>query len=267
MPEGPTVKRVAELLAEKVSSKKLTKIEILSGGYTKKMPDGYEQFQNILPINVVGAGCTGKFIFIILEGGSSIWNSLGMTGYWSETKSKHARLAIHLEDNILYFNDTRNFGTVKFVGDKKELIKKLESLGPDMMTSNISDDDLKERLMFMRSEKTIAQTIMDQNVVSGVGNYIKSEALYRARISPHRLIKDLKDEEFASLNTSIKYVMAKSSQLKSKMMMSDFDNYNDSKYNIEMSVYSQKEDIYGHEVIKEKTKDGRNTYWVPQVQK
>ena len=267
MPEGPEVKRIAELLAEKVSSKKLTKIEILSGRYEKKLPEGYEQFQNVLPINVVGAGCTGKFIFIILEGGSSIWNSLGMTGYWSETKSKHARVAIHIDNDILYFNDTRNFGTIKFVGDKKELINKLESLGPDMMTSNITDEELKSRLMFMRSEKTVAQAIMDQNVISGVGNYIKSEALYRARISPNRLIKDLKDEEFVALNTSIKFIMAKSSQLKSKMLMSDFDNYTDSKYNIEMTVYSQKEDIYGHEVIKEKTKDGRNTYWVPQVQK
>ena len=143
MPEGPEVKRIAELLAEKVSSKKLTKIEILSGKYTKKNPDGFEQFQNILPINIVGAGCTGKFIFMILEGGSSIWNSLGMTGYWSETKSKHARLALHIDNNVLYFNDTRNFGTIKFVGDKKELIKKLETLGPDMMTSNITDDELK----------------------------------------------------------------------------------------------------------------------------
>lgn len=267
MPEGPEVKRIAELLAEKVSSKKLTKIELLSGRYTKKSPDGYEQFSDILPINIVGAGCTGKFIFMILEGGSSIWSTLGMTGYWSKNKSKHARIALHLEDDIIYFNDTRNFGTIKFVGNKNDLIKKLESLGPDMMTSNISDEDLKERLMFMRSEKTIAQAIMDQSVVSGVGNYIKSEALYRARISPHRLVKEFKDEEFAALNTSIKYVMTKSSQLKSKMTMKDFDNYNDPKYNIEMSVYSKKEDIYGHEVIKEKTKDGRNTFWVPQVQK
>jgi formamidopyrimidine-DNA glycosylase len=121
--------------------------------------------------------------------------------------------------------------------------------------------------MFMRSEKTVAQAIMDQNVVSGIGSYIKSESLYRARISPHRFIKDLDDNEISSLNTSIKYIMSKSFQLKSKITMKDFDNYNNQKYNIEMSVYNIKEDIYGHEVLKEKTKDGRNTFWVPQVQK
>ena len=267
MPESAEAKRIAELLAEKVSSKKLTSIEILSGRYTKKDPDGFVAFKDILPINFIGAGVHGKFLYMILDGGASIWSTLGMTGYWSETKTKHSRLSLHLENNILYFNDTRNFGTIKFVGDKKELIKKLQSLGPDMATSNISDDELKERLVFMRSNKTIAQAIMDQSVISGVGNYIKSESLYRARISPHRIISEMKDEEFSALNTSIKYIIGKSYNLKSKMTMKDFDNYNDPKYNIEMSVYSQKEDIYGHEVIKEKTKDGRNTYWVPQVQK
>jgi formamidopyrimidine-DNA glycosylase len=267
MPESAEAKRIAELLAEKVSSKKMIGVEIISGRYTKKDPDGYSTFKDILPINIIGAGVHGKFIYMILEGGSSIWSTLGMTGYWSETKTKHSRLSIHLEDDILYFNDTRNFGTIKFVGDKNELIKKLQSLGPDMATSNITDDELKERLMFMRADKTVAQAIMDQNVISGVGNYIKSESLYRARISPHRLINELKDEDFSALNTSIKYIISKSYNLKSKMKMSDFDNYNDPKYNIDMSVYSQKEDIYGHEVIKEKTKDGRNTYWVPQVQK
>jgi len=267
MPESAEAKRIAELLAEKVSSKKLTSMKILSGRYTKKAPDGFVEFKDILPINIVGAGVHGKFLYIILDGGASIWSTLGMSGYWSETKTKHSRLSLHLENNILYFNDTRNFGTIKFVGDKNELIKKLQSLGPDMATSNITDNELKERLTLMHSNKTIAQAIMDQNVIAGVGNYIKSESLYRARISPHRLISDLKDEEFSALNTSIKYIIGKSYNLKSKMSMSDFDNYNDPKYNIEMSVYSQKEDIYGHEVIKEKTKDGRNTYWVPQVQK
>jgi formamidopyrimidine-DNA glycosylase len=267
MYEGPEAKRIAELLAEKISSKKLTKIEVISGRYINKNPDGYEQFQDILPINIIGAGVHGKFIYMILEGGSSIWSTLGISGHWSDSKTKHSRIALHLNDSILYFNDTRNLGTIKFVGDKNDLIKKLESLGPDMMTSNITDEELKDRLMFMRSEKTVAQAIMDQNVVSGIGSYIKSESLYRARISPHRFIKDLDDNEISSLNTSIKYIMSKSFQLKSKITMKDFDNYNNQKYNIEMSVYNIKEDIYGHEVLKEKTKDGRNTFWVPQVQK
>ena len=267
MPESAETKRIAELLAEKVSSKKLINVEMLSGRYTKKDPDGFVSFADVLPINIIGTGVHGKFIYMILEGGSSIWPTLGMTGYWSETKTKYARIALHLSEGVLYFNDVRNFGTIKFVGDKNVLIKKLQSLGPDMATSNITDDELKERLMFMRAEKTVAQAIMDQNVIAGVGNYIKSESLYRARISPHRLINELKDEDFSALNTSIKYIIGKSYNLKSKMSMKDFDNYNDPKYNIEMAVYSKKEDIYGHEVVKEKTKDGRNTYWVPQVQK
>lgn len=267
MPEAPECKRIAELLAEKVSSKRLIKVEVLSGRYLKKEPEGFQVFKDVLPINIIGAGVHGKFIYMILEGGASIWLTLGLTGYWSEVKTKHTRLTLQLEDNSLYFNDTRGLGTIKFVGDKNELIKKLQSLGPDMATSNITDNELKERLMFMRSEKTVAQAIMDQNVIAGVGNYIKAEALYRARISPNRLIKELSDSEISSLNTSIKYIIGKSYNLKSKMSMGDFEKRNDPQFNIEMSVYFQKEDIYGHEVVKEKTKDGRNTYWVPQVQK
>ena len=43
MPESSECKRIAELLAEKVSSKKLTQIEIISGRYTKKDPAGYSR--------------------------------------------------------------------------------------------------------------------------------------------------------------------------------------------------------------------------------
>lgn len=267
MPEGPEVKRIAQLLAEKVSSKKLTKIEILSGRYTKKLPDGLNEFTNILPVNIVGAGCSGKFIFIILESGLSIWNSLGLTGNWSTNKTKYSRLAFYIEDSILYFNDSRNFGTIKFVGDKNKLIRKLEDLGPDMLSENITDKDLKNILSNTKPEKTIAQVLMDQSTLSGIGNYIKSESLYRARLSPHRLVSELSDKEVSDLNSSIKYIMTKSFDKKLKMSLNDFQSYDSKKYNIEMSVYSKKEDIYGHEVIKEKTKDGRNTYWVPQVQK
>jgi formamidopyrimidine-DNA glycosylase len=131
MPEGPECRRMALQLSEEVSSKKLVDIVVESGRYTKKPIAGLEEILEETPLTIRGAGVHGKFIFFLLDNEWSIWNTLGMTGGWSRQKgSKHARVRLVLEDGPIFFNDTRNFGTLKFVQGKDPIIDKIKSLGP-----------------------------------------------------------------------------------------------------------------------------------------
>lgn len=92
--------------------------QILSGRYAKKIPDGWEDIN--FPITVTEVGCKGKFIYISFGSDLHIFNTLGMTGGWSEVETKHSRIRFDLDDGReIYFNDTRNFGTIKFVTEKK----------------------------------------------------------------------------------------------------------------------------------------------------
>ena len=85
-----------------------------------------------MPTKVVGGGVKGKFMWLEFETGSTMWITLGMSGYWSTEADKHAHFGIGLDnDRGLYFVDQRRFGTIKFSHDRAELEKKLKSLGMD----------------------------------------------------------------------------------------------------------------------------------------
>jgi formamidopyrimidine-DNA glycosylase len=267
MPEGPEVKRIGESLAERISLRTLREIKILSGRYDKKSPENFSEICSQLPVEIAGPGVHGKFIFIILKNKWSIWNTLGMTGGWSQERKKHSRIEFVLNDGSIFFNDQRNFGTVKFVNDGKLLVEKLRSLGPDMLAGDIPDDDFIKN-MRRYQKKTLPEVLMNQKALAGVGNYIKAEALYLAKLSPHRTVMSLSDSEIIDLKESIQSVMKESFDSGGATIRT-YKGFNGSpgEYGARFIVYNQKQDPAGNPVIKEKTKDGRTTHWVKELQK
>ena len=266
MPEGPECRRIALQLSEEVSSKKLIDITVESGRYTKKPLEGMSDVLSQAPLTIHGAGVHGKFIFFLLDGQWSLWNTLGMTGGWSRTPTKHTRVILHLADGPVCFNDMRNFGTLKFVKGKQPIVDKLNSLGPDLLAEEC-DDEVFAQCIRRKSNKTIVEALMDQSVVSGVGNYVKAEALYLARISPHRKVSTLDDREMKNLNTAVRSVLISSFESGGATLKSYRDFYGEvGDASQRFAVYSQKFDPLGRPVLKEQTKDGRTTHWVPDHQ-
>ena len=257
MPEGPEVKRIGENLAKVISGKTLVSVEILSGRYIKKVPGGWNDFKKILPLRIVGAGVHGKFCYWLCDNETFIYSTFGLTGNWSTTCEKHSRVKFTFSDNTeIYFVDTRNFGTLKVVRGKHNMINKLKSLGPDMLSEDVSDSDFIISIR-KRDNWGLTKALMDQSVIAGVGNYIKSDSLWLAQISPHRQVSDLSDGELAVLNRSIKQIMRESYQKGGEYNKGeDF-----------FMVYGRQFDIDDNKVIKEETADGRSTYWCPEVQK
>jgi len=266
MPEGPECRRFALSLAERLSGRMLKSIEVISGRYFDKPPTGLEEFQGQLPIAVVGVGVHGKFLYWILKDELSIWNTLGMSGDWSDVQKKHSRVKFVLNDGDVFFNDMRNFGTLKFVRGKYRLLEKLKSLGPDMLAQDVSDEEFIKRFR-RRPHWQITTALMNQSVIAGVGNYIKAESLWLARISPHRILKEITDAELAALNRSIRQVMHESFNTEGTTVRTYSDEAgNLNEYNRRYLVYNQKSDPDGNEVVKELTADKRMTHWCPAVQ-
>ena len=113
----------------------------------------------------------------------------------------------------------------------------------------------------------LAKFLMDQKHVSGVGNYIKSESLYISKISPHRKLKDINEDELKSLFNAIKKVII-SSYKSQGMSLRDYKDFEDKpgEYQFKLVVYGRKFDDLGNKVKTETTKDKRTTHWVPEVQ-
>ncbi len=274
MPEGPEVKRIVDQMSKVLVGKTLTKITILSGRYAKKSPDGLSLFEKSLPVKITDVQCKGKFIYFLTDGAWNIWNTLGMSGSWIrkeasaiDPESMHLRLCFEFEDGyIIHFRDMRNFGTIKFCDSKAELEEKLKTLGPDVLSEDIPDSLFKNRLK-KYGKKTLPEVLMNQAVISGVGNYIKAEALYLSKLSPHRVVGSLSDQELSLLNKAVCDITRESYRTGGSTFRTYADfNGEVGSFSSRFMVYGQDKDPLGNEVKREETRDGRTTHWVPKVQ-
>ena len=275
MPEGPECASAAMSIDSFMKEKAVVDVAILSGRYTKKLPPGFKEFKASLPLMTLGWSVKGKFIYGMFENlngeKSFVWNTLGMSGYWSFSEKKHSRVRFDLEDgSSIWYTDTRNFGTLKFGMTYEETEKKLLELGPDPLTHDVPIDQFRQRLYKKnkRGEKTICEALMNQKTVAGVGNYIKAEVLLLSKVSPLRRVADLKEAEIVSLRDNIQKVIRTSYQNGGATIKSFYGaDGSVGTYSSRFLVYNQKTDPYDNPVTKTKTPDGRTTHWVPEVQK
>lgn len=263
MPEGPEVKTFADQLNQIVGGKKLVDGKVLGGRFLKD-PISLELLK--LPCLIKEVRVKGKFIYWMLEGEVFFFNTLGMTGGWGLEKEKHAHLELQLEDGKrLYFIDPRRFGTFKMVCGAEKLQEKLDSLGPDMLNDPPTLIEFEKRIT---KKLNICQILMDQKIISGVGNYIKAESLYLAGISPWRIGTSLTAEEIKKLYQAIRQVMTESYTAGGTTLATYRDTQgNKGEYWQQLKVYGKEKDGEEREVIKEGTPDGRTTWWVREAQK
>ena len=288
MPEGPECTRTARQVDRAVRGKQLVNLNIISGRYTKKLPTGFADFYIALEerhLPVKGVYNKGKFIW--WEFGDLLpicymYTTLGMSGNFKLQPSKHTRIAFYFDDDTaIYYNDQRNFGTVKFVFESKDHERKLNSIGPDMLNNPCTFSEFLG-IARRKANWTIVKWLMDQGQISGVGNIYKSESLFLSGIAPHRTVGSLSEEELEKLYTAICQVLSASFESGGATIRNYSDLYNNhGKYTrfpsnpaemiaarqSRVMVYNQKEDIYGNKVERLKLNDGRTTFWSPAVQR
>ena len=301
MPEGPEILITAQYLKSKLKKKKITSIEVLSGRYTHQDLKGFNLTTNTsLIIDTVES--KGKFMWMKLIDNSNrsiyMMNTFGLTGSWSFTLTKSARIKITIQSNTdsskkynLYFLDSRNFGTVEFTSNQEILQKKLDSLAPDVLKMDMDDNALIRHINnFMsksRKNMNLVKVLMDQKaIVSGIGNYLVAEILYDAKLNPHRSLTDLSKTELKRLSHSIRklvkyayynndsgYMEYFKEFMKTHALKIDkgiFPNYHpDIKANKKFifKVYQQEKDPFGNTVHNDEIVKGRTIHWVKNVQK
>ena len=111
--------------------------------------------------------------------------------------SGHTRVIFYFSKGTLYFNDQRLFGWVEVNP------KFVEKLGPEPF--EIKSDEFIKRLSRLR--KPIKVAIMDQEVISGVGNIYANDALWESRINPRLPVNQLTSDQLSVLLEKIKLVL------------------------------------------------------------
>lgn len=267
MPEIAEVALNVELfLVENLEGQSLHEIEILSGKYTKKPPANFIEFNQSLPSKVTTINTKGKFIYLILENGWSIGMGYGMTGRFTcDVNMKNNRLVLFGGHEILYYNDSRNFGNFFFWPPESDgLDKKLKELGPDLLQNqNLTLEEVTQ--LFRKYNKwEVTKAIMSQKILAGGGNYIKAEALYLSKINPYAKIESLNDQELYSLYQSMVHwaKLAYNHQRQNIINELPYQLFQD-----QMAIYNKTHDPNGNPVIKcSDTADKRTTHWVKEVQ-
>jgi DNA-formamidopyrimidine glycosylase len=286
MPEGPEVTIIANGLHKLLNNKIILSLKInTKSRYFKKTPDGFIEFNKSLLLNngvkVLEVKNKGKFIYWIFNNGSILFQTLGMSGGWFKHPKSNSGIELtYLDESTgdeykLYYDDQRRFGTLKFLNNHntaiKELELKLKTIGPDLLNDSLfsAEDFIKIMRNPKLQNRNITRVITDQKIISGIGNYLKAESLYVARINPHREVGNINDKELSYLFNSIKKKILNSYHVGGASIRhySDINNVKGI-FEFEMEVYGRKITSEGHKVIAEKIAgDTQNTYWCPFIQK
>lgn len=278
MPELPEVETVARTLAPDIVEKKLCSLICLNTSSWADELD-YACLEKIQPI-IQRVGRKGKLLLLYVEPffytGCKILAlafHLKMSGrlfYYPQKKEPetHTRIILQLEnDETVFFDDARKFGYCRFLTDK--------SAENWNFWKNLAKDPLEmsaeEFLQAVQGKKAgIKSLLLQQDIVSGIGNIYADEALFRAKIAPFRKSASLSAREILCLYQSIREVLEESIAF----CGSSIKDYRTARGDV--GSFQNKFNVYGREgkscflcntSLERKKVAGRTTIFCPHCQK
>jgi DNA-formamidopyrimidine glycosylase len=268
MPEKPEVQHTADCLKEILCGTTLSKLKFNGQSRQAKHElNNYDELCERLPLPIRKVWSKGKKIIIRLAGDVYIMSSLSMEGKWLKKKGDHSHLWLQLEDGRkIYYDDSRHFGNIDIYLSRDELDTKLNKIGPDLL---LDDVDIDLWLSIVRNKRLrhmkIGDFVMEQKYFSGVGNYIRAEALYRAEVNPHGTLEAMSDDDHDRVRTAVIDVINESYQARRCTLKTYWDlEGEDGKFKV--VIYGEPRDPHGNKVKKELFKKKRMMHWVPTVQ-
>ncbi|XP_009338523.2 formamidopyrimidine-DNA glycosylase isoform X1 [Pyrus x bretschneideri] len=226
MPELPEVEAARRAVEEHCVGKKITKALIADDS---KVIDGVSRADfeaSLLGKTIVSAHRKGKNMWLCLDSppfpsfqfgmaGAVYIKGVAVTKYkrsavkdTDEWPSKYSKFFVELDDGLEFsFTDKRRFARVRLLKDPTS-VPPISELGPDALLEPMTVDELFE--CFSKKKIAIKTLLLDQSVISGIGNWVADEVLYQARIHPEQGAASLSKENCAALHKSIKEVLEKS---------------------------------------------------------
>ena len=203
MPEAPELEILKRELKEEVVGQKVDKIYM--GPPTLFSPSISLFKEYLLGKEIKNINRYGKFLVFLFNNHYNMSIHLGMGGvilYIDAKERRNYDFFIEFQNNkALLFRDLR-YGKITLF-ENKEIF---EGLGPDVMDSERFTESYLKRI-FRERNRYIKSLLMDQKVVSGLGNTYTDEILYRAKIHPKRKARTLNDKEISVLFSSIYQIL------------------------------------------------------------
>ncbi len=159
-------------------------------------------------------------------------------GRMAERDLQYSTLDLRFDDGRrLHYRDIRRLGTVALM-DEARFAAYTASLGIEPLDPAFTADELSARLA--RSRQPVKKVLMDQRVVTGIGNIYANEALWRARIDPSRSARLVTHAEATRLRDAIVGVLREAIEARG----TSFRDYRDAQG--ERGGFVDKLVVYGH---------------------
>jgi formamidopyrimidine-DNA glycosylase len=214
MPELPEVENFKKFFLSTSLNQKVTGVEVLDKKVLTVEPS--EINEALKGKNFKGAFRHGKFLFLKTSGRHLVVMHFGMTGflvYYKEEKdaSNHLRVIFNFSNKFhLGYDCLRKFGRIYLTDNTEKFISE----------KKLGIDPLNGKLLFRQFQKilkgrsgNIKSVLMDQSLVSGIGNLYSDEILFQSEIHPASITKNLNERNlikiFSSMNRTLKAAINK----------------------------------------------------------
>jgi formamidopyrimidine-DNA glycosylase len=188
VPELPEVETVRQGLDRWVTGRRISAVEVLHPRAVRRHLPGPVEFAAALAgRTVTGARRRGKYLWLPLDDDAAIIGHLGMSGQMllqppGTPDGPHLRIRFSFDDEgpELRFVDQRTFGGLSISPGGALLPGEIAHIARDPMDPSFVDGEFVDALR--RKRTGVKRALLDQTLVSGVGNIYADESLWRAKL-------------------------------------------------------------------------------------
>ncbi len=198
MPEGPEIRRIADQLTTALAGQKVTQLYFAFAKLKK--------YQSRLKgVRIKSVEARGKALLSHFENGYTIYSHNQLYGRWFITpkgekpdSQRQLRLAIHTAQQTAWLYSASEIVVLK--ADELANHPYLSRLGPDLLDAAMNIETVVARLAEQRFRRRgLIRLLQDQQVLSGMGNYLCCEALHLSRLHPQTRPADLSARQLRAL--------------------------------------------------------------------
>ncbi|HYG91945.1 MAG TPA: bifunctional DNA-formamidopyrimidine glycosylase/DNA-(apurinic or apyrimidinic site) lyase [Nocardioides sp.] len=213
MPELPEVEVVRAGVERHVVGATVTAVAVLHPRPVRRDPRGPDGFAAaVTGRRVLAARRRGKYLWLPLDNGDAIIGHLGMSGQLlvrtvgaPDERHLRVRFSLDREDHELRFVDQRMFGGLWVSEGGAELPAEIAHIARDPLDPEFDADRFVARTR--RRTAGIKRLLLDQGLISGVGNIYADEALWRAGLHGDRAGQRLTRRQLMELLEHVRTVM------------------------------------------------------------
>ena len=262
MPEGDTIHRAANTLNTALAGRVITRFETVFPQLARVDEDAPLAGRTIESVEAAG-----KNLLMHFSGDLHLRTHMRMHGSWHIYKPRERWRMPRDSMRIVIETDTWvavgfNVPVAEFYDERQEDLRKI---GPDFLGETFDAQEAKQRIR-ARADYEIAEALLNQRVVAGIGNEYKSEVLFMAGVNPFTLVRELSDEQLDAILKIARKVMVANVTKRSTQRITTFSlDPAQSKYVFSRGGKPCRK--CGTPIsYRKQGRDVRGTYWCPKCQ-